>query len=446
MLIRLQKNLSQGELASLFELCAELGCRAALLGDSGILSVEGPGGPELRSRLEDHYGVDAVIDAGEARELALRGPRTADRAVRVRDAVFGGGWIAIAAGPCAVESGERLVEIARGVRRRGATLLRGGAFKPRTSPYSFQGSGHEGLRRSPRARAETGLGGRHRGARSARRRGRRRGGRHVPDRLAQHGQHAALAEVGRTRKPVLLKRGFAATLREFLLAAEFVLARRQRGRSCCASAGSAASTRARATCSTSAAGRALEARDAPAGDRRSVARGRTRRPGPPARARGARGRRRRADRRGAHEPGEAHSDGEQAIDLAELRRDRRRRGAIARWPSSTAGASASAAITPAGARRVSARPYLAGNWKMNLDRRRRARAGRGAARRLDAGRRRPTRGGRLPALRLPRRDRARAGRDRRSRSARRTACDEPSGRLHRRGQRADAASTSAPSS
>jgi 3-deoxy-7-phosphoheptulonate synthase len=224
MLIRLQKNLSQSELASVLELVAELGCGAALLGDSGILSVEGPAGPELRSRLEDHYGVSAVIDAGEARELVLRGPRTPDRAVRVRDAVFGAGWIAIAAGPCAVESGERLVEIARGVRRRGATLLRGGAFKPRTSPYSFQGSGQAGLEALARARLETGLGvvTEVLDPRQVEAVG------EVADMFQVGSRNMAntplLSELGRARKPVLLKRGFAATLREFLLAAEFVLA------------------------------------------------------------------------------------------------------------------------------------------------------------------------------------------------------------------------------
>ncbi|HKX46681.1 MAG TPA: 3-deoxy-7-phosphoheptulonate synthase, partial [Planctomycetota bacterium] len=140
-----------------------------------------------------------------------------------RGARFGGGALSLIAGPCAVEEFERLLEVARAVEAHGATLLRGGAYKPRTSPHSFQGRGEDGLRLLELARAETGLGIVTEvldprdvekvaevadvfqiGARSM-------------------ANSALLREVGRCGKPVLLKRGLAATVRELLLAAEHVL-------------------------------------------------------------------------------------------------------------------------------------------------------------------------------------------------------------------------------
>jgi len=144
--------------------------------------------------------------------------------VHVGDATFGGAGIAVIAGPCSVENRESLFDTARAVHGAGAVMLRGGAFKPRTSPYAFQGMGELGLRLLADARAETGL----------------------PvvtevmdtrqvelvagyaDMLqigARNMQNfALLAEVGRSGRPVLLKRGLSATVRELLHAAEYVLA------------------------------------------------------------------------------------------------------------------------------------------------------------------------------------------------------------------------------
>ncbi len=144
------------------------------------------------------------------------------RPVQVRGVTVGGGRPVIIAGPCAVESREQTLRIAREVRKAGADLLRGGAFKPRTNPHSFQGLGLEGLEILAEARAETGLpivtevmdprlvetvG-------------------NVAD-VLQVGSRSMqnfplLVEVGRFGKPVLLKRGFASTLEEWLCAAEYV--------------------------------------------------------------------------------------------------------------------------------------------------------------------------------------------------------------------------------
>jgi len=135
----------------------------------------------------------------------------------------GGESFALIAGPCTVESREQTIETARAVRDAGATMLRGGAYKPRTSPYAFQGLGQEGLRLLAEAKAQTGL--------------------PVVTELIDLGDIEAvlevadvvqvgarnmqnyplLAEVGRAGKPVLLKRGLSSTLDELLMAAEYIL-------------------------------------------------------------------------------------------------------------------------------------------------------------------------------------------------------------------------------
>jgi len=136
---------------------------------------------------------------------------------------IGGQSFAMIAGPCTVESREQILEAARAVRDAGGTLFRGGAYKPRTSPYAFQGLGQEGLRLLAEAKAETGLP-------------------IVTELMDQRDlepilevadviqigarnmqNYTLLAEVGRSGRPVLLKRGFSSTLEELLMAAEYVL-------------------------------------------------------------------------------------------------------------------------------------------------------------------------------------------------------------------------------
>jgi 3-deoxy-7-phosphoheptulonate synthase len=155
-----------------------------------------------------HRAARTVVTIGQgAAAVALGGPR-----------------VALVAGPCAVESWDQLLAAARGVRAAGATLLRGGAFKPRTSPYAFQGLGEEALRLLARARAETGLPVVTEVTSPAL----------VPV-VAEHADclqvgarnmqnYELLRACGRARRPVLLKRGLSATLDELLLAAEYVLA------------------------------------------------------------------------------------------------------------------------------------------------------------------------------------------------------------------------------
>ena len=231
MLIRLRKHLPEAEIQAILAAADQMGFQARFLDrERELVELSGPSRPDARSRLEDLAGVRDVLDAGESRELFARdparrsSPHAGDSVVSVGQARFGAGHVSLIAGPCAVEGAERLIEIALGVRERGATVLRGGAFKPRTSPYSFQGARHEGLEWLRRAKLESGLpvvtelldprdvdvvG-------------------EIADMFQIGSRNMAntplLSEVGRTRKPVLLKRGFAANLRELLLAAEFVLA------------------------------------------------------------------------------------------------------------------------------------------------------------------------------------------------------------------------------
>ena len=225
MLLRLRRALPQAQLDAILNLALELGYRPRFLDEKReLLELDGAGKPEHRSLLEDLVGVQSVLDAGDARERHERLPLQPDTEVVVREARFGAGSIALIAGPCAVEDAERLLEVARAVHAQGATLLRGGAYKPRTSPYSFQGTKDAGLDVLARVRVETGLGivtevldPRDVGKVGL-----------VAD-MFQIGARSMtntplLVEVGRTKKPVLLKRGFGATVREFLMAAEFVLA------------------------------------------------------------------------------------------------------------------------------------------------------------------------------------------------------------------------------
>jgi len=236
MLFRLRKNASRADLEAVLGLARELGYQTRFLdGQRRILEASRPepGAAPDRSRFEDLRAVEHVIDASDAPELLARasrpeptqvvvgGGRTGDP---VTSAVFGAGAVSIIGGPCAVEDEERLFEVALAVKQAGGACLRGGAFKPRTSPYSFQGLGAEGLARLARVRERVGLpvvtevlDPREVESVGA-----------VCD-MFQIGSRsmtnfALLREVGQARKPVLLKRGFAATAREFLLAAEYVLA------------------------------------------------------------------------------------------------------------------------------------------------------------------------------------------------------------------------------
>jgi 3-deoxy-7-phosphoheptulonate synthase len=181
------------------------------------VTVEGLG-------LEGQPGVDRVVPILKPYKLASAQITHGERTVLDIDGrKVGGNNFALIAGPCTVESREQTLETARVVRDAGATLLRGGAYKPRTSPYAFQGLGQEGLRLLAEAKAETGL--------------------PIVTELMDIGDlepvlevadviqigarnmqnYPLLAEIGRSGRPALLKRGLSATLDELLMAAEYIL-------------------------------------------------------------------------------------------------------------------------------------------------------------------------------------------------------------------------------
>jgi len=168
-------------------------------------------------------GVLEVIPVTHAYKLVSREVKTEDSVVLIGGVPVGGPGLVVAAGPCAVESYDQMLTVARRVKQAGGHLLRGGAFKPRTSPYSFQGLGEEGLRILAAAREETGL--------PVVTEALDAEGIDLIERYADCIQIGArnmqnfslLKRAGKAKKPVLLKRGLAATLEEFLMSAEYVL-------------------------------------------------------------------------------------------------------------------------------------------------------------------------------------------------------------------------------
>ena len=173
--------------------------------------------------LEVLVGVREVVRISEPYKLAGRTFKREDTVVRIGDVSIGGSEVVAMAGPCAVESREQVREIAARVRKMGATFLRGGAFKPRTSPYSFQGLGEEGLKYLREAADENGMLMISEVMDTT----------HIPvvsqyvDILqvgARNMQNfVMLKELGKVDKPVLLKRGLSATIEEWLLSAEYVM-------------------------------------------------------------------------------------------------------------------------------------------------------------------------------------------------------------------------------
>jgi 3-deoxy-7-phosphoheptulonate synthase len=176
-------------------------------------------------RLESLPGVLQVIHVTQPYKQVSREWRPESTIVHLENGTrIGGGDVTLIAGPCSVESERQIIEIAHAVRDAGATVLRGGAFKPRTSPYAFQGLGHEGLKLLARARAETGLAIVTEVLESE-----------LVDLVAEYADilqigarnmqnYPLLRRAGRCGKPVLVKRGLAATIKELLLSAEYILA------------------------------------------------------------------------------------------------------------------------------------------------------------------------------------------------------------------------------
>jgi len=199
--------------------------RSIVGSERATVSVLGAPLPEsLKEALELMPGVEEVVRITKRYKLASREFHPDDTVIHVGDVAVGGNEVVVIAGPCSVESEAQIIQTAHAVKAAGASMLRGGAFKPRTSPYDFRGLGEEGLRLLAKARAETGLP-------------------IVTEVLsvtdldvvaeyadvlqigARNTQNFLLLEaVGKTQKPVLLKRGMSTQIEEWLLAAEYIMA------------------------------------------------------------------------------------------------------------------------------------------------------------------------------------------------------------------------------
>ncbi len=225
MIIVLRPNATQKEIDHIIERVKKLGLKPmvskgvertiiGVIGEEDIIRIQ---------PLEVYPGVEKVMPILKPYKLVSRDFKSEDTIVDVGGIKVGGKKVVVMAGPCSVENETLLVRIAKDVKNAGAVILRGGAFKPRTSPYSFQGLGEEGLRFLKEAKKITGL----------------------PivteimdvrdmplvEKYADLIQIGArnmqnfnlLKEVGQSKKPVLLKRGMSATIKELLMSAEYIL-------------------------------------------------------------------------------------------------------------------------------------------------------------------------------------------------------------------------------
>jgi 3-deoxy-7-phosphoheptulonate synthase len=226
MIIVLKPNSTSAEIDHILERIQELGLKPHLSRGERrtIIGVIGDENKLQAEPLQAIPGVEQVLPILKPFKLAGRELHPKDSVVAVGRVRVGGGSLAMIAGPCAVESAPILDEIAGQVKAAGANLLRGGAFKPRTSPYSFQGLGEEGLKILRDTGAKHGLPVVTEVMDP----------RQVPlvERYADMFQVGArnmqnfdlLKEVGQARKPVLLKRGMSATVKDLLMSAEYILA------------------------------------------------------------------------------------------------------------------------------------------------------------------------------------------------------------------------------
>lgn len=226
MLIVMAADASPDDIARVRQKIEALGFRAHVIpGEQRTaVGVTGNQGAIDPAEFEGFRGVSEAIRVSKPYKLVSRETKPENTVVTVNGVPIGGGEVAFCGGPCSVESREQILESARAVKAAGGRLLRGGAYKPRTSPYSFQGLGERGLQFLAEARAETGLG--------------------VVTEvidvetfdLVEHyadcvqigarnmQNFSLLKRAGRSSKPVLLKRGMSSTLEEFLMAAEYILA------------------------------------------------------------------------------------------------------------------------------------------------------------------------------------------------------------------------------
>ena len=226
MIVVLKPGLTDGEIQSVIKRIEGFGLRAhvSVGKERTIIGAIGDERILIDQTLESFPGVEQVLPILKPYKLVGREFQKEDSHIHVDGHIIGGNRVHVMAGPCSVETREQVLEAAVPVKEAGATFLRGGAFKPRTSPYSFQGLGEEGLEYLAHARKVTGLP-------------------VITEVLDPRDLEAVyrytdilqigarnmqnfklLTEVGKLGKPVMLKRGMSATIQEFLLSAEYIAA------------------------------------------------------------------------------------------------------------------------------------------------------------------------------------------------------------------------------
>jgi 3-deoxy-7-phosphoheptulonate synthase len=229
-IIVMSHSATKAEIDAVVDRVQEIGLKSELSRgeERTLVGVIGGNAYAYKDAFSHLGGIHEIIPITKPFKLASREFRRQDTIVDVGGVKIGGDEVVIMAGPCSVEGEEMLLDTARHVAAQGARLLRGGAFKPRTSPYSFQGLGESALKMMAAARDETGL-------------------KVVTEVIApadvemvaryadilQLGtrnmqNYALLQEAGRSGKPVLLKRGMSSTIEEWLLAAEYILSQGNR--------------------------------------------------------------------------------------------------------------------------------------------------------------------------------------------------------------------------
>ncbi|MGI8556451.1 MAG: 3-deoxy-7-phosphoheptulonate synthase [Pyrinomonadaceae bacterium] len=226
MLIVMKADATQKDIERVLEVVEKLGFRPHTMPGAGrtAIGITGNKGAVDPAHFENLRGVAEAIRVTKPYKLISKDLRPEKSVIKVGSATIGGDELAIIAGPCAVETVEQVFSVAEAVAKSGAKFFRGGAFKPRTSPYAFQGKGEDGLKILADVRDRFGL---NIVTEAMDERG--------VDLVEKYGDciqigarnmqnFSLLKYVGQTRKPVLLKRGLSATLDEFLLAAEYIMA------------------------------------------------------------------------------------------------------------------------------------------------------------------------------------------------------------------------------
>lgn len=226
MIIVMKSNVTAGDVKDVIDKIEDTGNKAVIIEgqEVDVIGIVGDTSRIDQSKLQSNDTIAEVIRVSEPYKLANKAFHPQASQIKVRDQIIGGKELAIIAGPCSVEGEEQIVGTAKRVKAAGANMLRGGAYKPRTSPYSFQGLQSEGIRLLDLARRETGL----------------------PivtelmaiEQLDEFVEHvdviqigarnmqnfSLLKELGKIDKPILLKRGLSATYQEWLMSAEYIMA------------------------------------------------------------------------------------------------------------------------------------------------------------------------------------------------------------------------------